>query len=96
MEVQQMLKFISYSGKWPALCVGTVVVKKDGKQYELDNILSSGGCCGFNNDFTESYVETGRWKIWKACLPEELQDDYEELLDLVNDNIEHGCCGGCL
>lgn len=91
-----MLKFISYDGKWPNLCRGILIVEKDGKRYGLNSVLVSGGCCGFNRDYSESYIERGPWEIYKENLPQELQDDYHELLELVNDNIDYGCCGGCL
>lgn len=91
-----MLKFICYSGKYPNLCSGILVVEKNGKRYGLENILSSGGNCYFTNDYADAHVETGRWEISKECLPKELQEDYYELLELVNENVEWGCCGGCI
>lgn len=91
-----MIKFISYDGKWPALCMGTLVVEKDGKEYSMKYILVSGGSCGFNNDYSESYVNEGEWSVDKDALPEELKKDVEELTYLVNMNIPYGCCGGCL
>lgn len=91
-----MIKFISYDGKWPALCMGTLTVEKDGKQYSMKYILVSGGSCGFRNGYSESYIEYGEGSIYKDRLPEELKKDVEELTYLVNKNIPHGCCGGCL
>lgn len=58
-----MIKFISYDGKWPALCMGTLVVEKNGKQYSMKYVLESGGSCGFNKDYSESYIEYGEWSI---------------------------------
>lgn len=91
-----MLKFICYSGKYPNLCRGILVVEKDGKRYGLEDILSSGGRCYFTDNYANAHVETGRREICKEDLPKELQDNYHELLELVNDNVEHGCCGGCI
>lgn len=54
-----MIKFISYDGKWPTLCMGTLVVEKDGKQYSMKHVLESSGSCGFNKDYSESYINKG-------------------------------------
>lgn len=91
-----MIKFISYDGKWPTLCMGTLVVEKDGKQYSMKHVLESGGSCGFNKDYSESYIKKGEWLIVERYLPKELQDNIEELTYLVNKNIPYGCCGCCL
>lgn len=93
-----MIKFISYDGKWPTLCMGTLTVEKNGKQYSMKYVLESGGSCGFYNNYSESYIKKGDWSIRKNELPKELQNDndVEELTYLVNKNIPHGCCGGCL
>lgn len=54
-----MIKFISYDGKWPTLCMETLVVEKDGKQYSMKYVLESGGSFGFNKDYSESYINKG-------------------------------------
>lgn len=90
-----MIKFISYDGKWPALCYGTLIVEKDGKQYAMKNVLISGGSVSFDADW-EANVEEGYWSIDRNRLAPELQDDWRELESLVNDEIPHGCCGGCI
>ena len=54
-----MIKFISYDSKWPILCMGTLVVEKDGKQYSMKHVLESSGSCGFNKDYSESYINKG-------------------------------------
>lgn len=91
-----MIKFISYDGKWPTLCMGMLTVEKDGKKYSMKHVLESGGSCDFNNGYSESYIKKGEWLIVERYLPKELQDDVEELTYLVNKNIPYGCCGGCL
>lgn len=76
--------------------MGTLVVEKDGKQYSMKHVLESDGSCGFNKDYSESYINKGEWLIVERYLPKELQDNIEELTYLVNKNIPYGCCGGCL
>lgn len=71
-------------------------LKKNGKQYSMKHVLESGGSCGFNKDYSESYINKGEWLIVETYLPKELQDDVEELTYLVNKNVPYGCCGGCL
>lgn len=93
-----MIKFISYDGKWPVLCMGTLTVEKNGKQYSMKYVLETGGSCGFNNDYSEAFIETGAWSLRTENLPKELQNDNDvkEITELVNENVSHGCCGGCL
>ena len=86
------VKFISYDGKYPCLCVGTLVLEIEGKRVELENVLSSGGSCFIDNDYNE-IVEEGSWSV---NVPEEYQKHKEEITNLVNKNVLLGCCGGCL
>ena len=91
------VEFVSYDGEYPNLCRGTLVYKIDGKEYSVENILSSGGYL----DGNKNEAVRGKWVICEDFLPEEFQGDARELLslklrDVVNDNIPHGCCGGCI
>lgn len=45
-----MVEFVSYNGKFPNLCSGTLVIKMNGKEVSLENYLISGGQCWFDND----------------------------------------------
>ena len=55
----------------------------------------SGGSCGFVGDW-EGYVTSGEWIIDKKELPPQYQKYTEEITKLFNENVECGCCGGCL
>ena len=90
-----MIKFISYDGKFPNLCRGTLAIEKDGKRYELRNVLIS---CGnsFIDAYGDGYTIKGRWRIDSFELPRKLQGDIKEIEELVNEHLEHGCCGGCI
>lgn len=89
------IKFISYDGKWPNLCSGTLIVELEGTQYEINHAMQSGGSVYFTGDW-DAHVETGEWDIYEECLPKKLRKYRQQIKDLVNDNIEHGCCGGCI
>jgi len=89
-----MVEFISYSGRYPCLCFGTLVIKVDGKEYSLDGGLRSGGSVWFDDGWSE-HVESGEWR-GISCLPEELKQYEDEILRVVNDNVSYGCCGGCV
>lgn len=90
-----MLKFVSYDGKYPNLCSGTLVLELDGQIVTFpEHCLSSGGSARFDEDWREQ-VESGPWTIdeYPEGFPEEL---YEQAEYLVNANISYGCCGGCI
>lgn len=93
------IEFVSYTGKYPCLCVGTLTLKIDGKEMSFSGEFCSGGSCYFDGDWDE-HVTEGDWEIdfdygdWEELnlTPEEK----EEITFLFNENVEHGCCGGCL
>lgn len=66
------------------------------KEYRLDNVLESGGGCGFRNDYSDDYCYQGEWDIDEYYLPDELKPFKEEIKKIVNKNVTWGCCGGCL
>jgi len=89
------LEFISYDGKYPNLCGGTLIIKVDGNEMVFPSYcLSSGGNVSFDDDWNEE-VTQGEWTIsdFPKDFPKEL---VSEANDLVNENIEQGCCGGCV
>ena len=88
-----MVEFVSYNGGFPNLCRGTLVVKVNGEEVSLKNYLCSGGQCGFDENWN-TCVETGDWRLCQ--LPDNLEPYREEILKVVNENVEHGCCGGCI
>ena len=87
-----MVKFISYSGKYPNLCSGDLILEIDGIQHKLDRPLTSGGSVSFDIDWSET-VESG---VWDIELPQHLEIYREQIEDVINDSIKHGCCGGCV
>jgi hypothetical protein len=86
---------IKYDGDYPNLCSGKLIVIVDGKEWIFpDWCLSSGGSVWFSDDW-EEHVEEGAWTItnWPKKFPDDLKDKVERR---VNEEIPHGCCGGCV
>ncbi len=88
-----MVEFVSYNGEFPNLCRGTLVIKVNGEEISLENYLISGGQCWFDKD-KNGHVESGDWRL--SQLPDNLESYRAEILKVVNENVEHGCCGGCI
>lgn len=89
-----MVEFISYDGKYPCLCMGTLTIRVNGKTYRLNNKMISGGCIMRDGDWN-MWSEHGDWEIDLKKYPE-LEPYKEEIKQVVNDNVEQGCCGGCI
>ena len=91
-----MVEFVSYDGKWPCLCSGTLIIKVDGKTYSFKHaMISGGGIFGGPSTNWDMWAEEGDWKIDLEEHPE-LEQYKEENEKVVNENVEHGCCGGCI
>ena len=106
-----MVKFISYTGKYPNLCSGILTVEIDGKEYRFghdytlhnswetdgnyEKFWVTGGKCWFDGDWNE-YIDMEAWQFEDFNFPEELIPYKEELLRVFKENVEYGCCGGCI
>lgn len=98
------IKFIDYSGEYPNLCGGVLILEIDGVLYsfgedpenrkdpehEFDRFWRSGG----NIDCEYDVVED-EWEL-SDDLPQFLQGHEEEIMVVMNKNVPYGCCGGCL
>ena len=89
-----MVEFVSYDGKWPCLCHGTLIIKVDGKTYSFRDAMISGGRIMCNKDW-DMWSEQDDWIINLEEHPE-LEQYKEEITRVVNENVEPGCCGGCI
>lgn len=97
-NIMRTIEFVSYNGSYPNLCSGTLVLRVDGKEVTIGQYgaISSGGSVWFDEEWTE-HVEDGDWSLGYS-------DEYDQftlkeksrILDLVNENIPCGCCGGCV
>lgn len=88
-----MVEFVSYDGEWPNLCRGTLVLKINGKKRVFPpGSLCSGGSVWFSDNW-EPHIEKG---LWSVSVPDDLKDYTAAIEKCVNENVEHGCCGGCV
>lgn len=97
------VQFVNYSGSWPNLCAGilTLVIDDETVTFGVatstekpmyDLFWRSGGSC---NWVTGEVTKRG-WCVCADELPEQYQAYADEIQRLMDDNIPHGCCGGCL
>ncbi len=109
---QEHVKFVSYTGKYPNLCSGILTLEIDGviqrfghnyldRSWETDGnhpaFWGTGGECGFaGSNYTNPYVHKGEWQIDASEMPEEFRRYAAEIDKVFNENVEYGCCGGCI
>ena len=88
---------IEYNGAWPNLCSGRLIVHIDDTKYVFGYYcLSSGGSVSFDDNCSE-VVTSGPWGIVEERIPSDFpKDRLPELRDLIDREIPHGCCGGCV
>lgn len=92
LENHPAVEFVSYDGAFPNLCSGTLILKINGEKRKFpDYCMTSGGCVRFKDGFAD--VSSG---LWSVNVPEDLMYLKEEIEKCVNENVPHGCCGGCV
>jgi len=115
-----MIKFISYTGKYPNLCSGVLTVEIDGKEYKFGHEIADYDIekrCYINDNFEQFWVTGGcikrdkDWHMWSeqkpwlisgywnksdAKHPQWVIDILPKLLEVFNENVPYGCCGGCI
>lgn len=102
-ELMNHITFVSYTGKWPSLCAGILTLVINGETVTFgpstsvekpmyDRFWRSGG---YTNWATEEVVERG-WCVCADELPEQYRAYADEIQEVMDSNIPHGCCGGCL
>ena len=106
-----MVEFVSYTGAYPNLCRGVLTLRIDNKEVRFGHDYSifeswktdgnydafwvTGGSCGFYAN-GEDYIDHDEWQLIESNLPEKYEPYSEELINVFNDNVRWGCCGGCL
>lgn len=86
---------IEYDGKYPCLCMGHLKVYINDTIYDFGKFcLTSGGSIHRNDDW-DMWATQGKWAIeeFPPNFPNEFKDD---VINKVNEEIPHGCCGGCI
>lgn len=96
--MSRRVEFVSYNGEFPNLCSGLLVVKIDGKEVKFGGcnhkrFWRSGGSVK-SDDNWNMWTEQGEWELGR--IEDEFKDVAEELIRVFNENVEHGCCGGCI
>lgn len=100
IEEEPMIKFISYNGKYPNLCYGDLTLEIKGKTVTFNKekgcFWKTGGGVGFSSDWEDTYVNHGPWRVESNQMPLEYREYAKEIENVINQNIPHGCCGGCI
>lgn len=86
---------IEYDGKYPCLCMGHLIVWIDDVKWDFGRYsLSSGGHIHRNENW-DMWATEGEWSIDE--FPKDFPNELKELVLLkINEEIPHGCCGGCI
>ena len=66
----------------------------------LPPFWTSGGWCGFDDDWNEDVGE-GPWEMCVSpsqleYYPPEVRERLPDILAVMNENVPFGCCGGCI
>lgn len=98
------VNFVSYTGSYPNLCSGVLTLEIDGKEITFgygfnskdkqtyDPFWISGG--GLMPNYEGAWQ--GKWQIDVERIPEQFRKYAAEIDQVFNDNVEWGCCGGCI
>lgn len=106
------IEFVSYdiSSRYNR-CSGVLTVKINdeivvfGSGYKntmYEEFWVSGGRCYFSNNYADANVEKGPWELscntedYKPLMDKYGEDILEKILEIMNENVSWGCCGGCL
>lgn len=86
---------IEYDGKYPCLCMGHLIVWIDDVKWDFGRFSISSGGGIHRNEYWDMWTSEGEWSIDE--FPKGFPDELKELVLLkINEEIPHGCCGGCI
>lgn len=86
-----MIEFVKYTGRYPCLCAGDLILRIDGEEVNLGDCLTSGGSCSYDGEL--EWVAEGPWSV---DVPPQYAQYTAEITEVVNSNVPWGCCGGCI
>ena len=95
------VSFVSFSGRYPRLCGGILVLRIDGVAYrfgwdetcQFRPFWRSGG---YIRHGTWRYSAAGPWIVDADLLPTQFKAYANEIARAMNAHMKLGCCGGCL
>ncbi len=105
-KMNSHVKFVSYTGGYPNLCNGILTLEIDGATYtfgsswkepkpDFNKFWCSGGSVTADEHW-DFDVKQGEWVINVNDLPEQFRKYAIEIDEVFNENVEWGCCGGCI
>ena len=83
---------VSYDGKWPNACSGTLIIKLNGEEiYNKTYCCESTGRVWFDGNW-EEHIESGKLE-W-----EDAKNFSKEIQEVVRQELSkvRVCCGGCV
>lgn len=94
--VENHVKFIEYTGKWPSLCCGRLTLEIDGETATFGNSYSHKDAQYDSFWSSAARLDNGNeWSIDVNDLPEKFRKYAVEIDHVFNENVEAPCCGGC-
>lgn len=76
---------------------GSKYTDEDSEHPNFDQFWHSGGAVSHSGgDYSDWETDLGDWQIDVSELPEQFWSVAVEIDSVINNNIPHGCCGGCI
>ena len=69
---------------------------EDPNNPNFNSFWTSGGCVTGGAPDWDYEVKSGEWEIDVDELPEQFWEVAPEIDEVFNENVEYGCCGGCI
>lgn len=103
------IKFVNYTGRYPNLCSGVLTLEIEGKKYtfgpawkecDFPCFWTSGGSvwCNSESEGTTHAPWDSRYADHECNKIDEFfgEGAAEKFLDVMNENVDYGCYGGCI
>jgi hypothetical protein len=76
----------------------TKIFEKDKTPADYPRFWCSGGSIHFTRDYSDYNIEHGDWEMIgsEKDYPPEIWKILPDVLNVMNENVEGGCCGGCV